>query len=179
MPSGKTLMSIDLHSNLLGLWRPLDCFHSEQGLRKYTNESINPPHARGGEGCGQAGCHHPLPARVSPVIPLLPKAAFSGYHCLKWRCMYGTHRLGCREGSVHSGRPAPCRMGCSTQEQCTPTLERCVDGGHLLLIQITPHKTPLVWSGETKTGHRMLPGSCPAPASGFEHPPQVPPGTVQ
>lgn len=33
--------SIGLQSNLTGLWRPLDCFHPEQGLKKYINKSID------------------------------------------------------------------------------------------------------------------------------------------
>lgn len=31
-------VSIDLQSNLIGLWRPLDWFHLEQGLQKYMNK---------------------------------------------------------------------------------------------------------------------------------------------
>jgi len=74
----KDAPSIDLQSNLIGLRRPLDCFHSEQGLKKYINKSIDPMAAEVKAGCGRA-----LPARANPYVPVLPEAAFCGYRCPK------------------------------------------------------------------------------------------------
>lgn len=60
----KDMPSIDLQSNLIGLQRPLDCFHSEQGLKKYINKSIDPMATQ-----VRAGCGSPLPAKGVDAPP--------------------------------------------------------------------------------------------------------------
>lgn len=75
--------SIDLQSNLIGLQRPLDCFHSEQGLKKYINKSIDPMATE-----VRAGCGSPLLAKANPCIPGVPRAAFCGYRYPKRRVQH-------------------------------------------------------------------------------------------
>lgn len=67
----KDALSIDLQSNLIGLQRPLDCFHPGQGLKKYINKSINPMPRRGE---GRMGPDPP--GRGEPLHPRGPQSSF-------------------------------------------------------------------------------------------------------